>query len=1157
MKTTHRIAAAMAGATLLVALGVAVSFRAFHQIEASTEARKLTRARLIRAEDLSWALIGAENGQRGFMLTGDETLLEPYLAVRNQFTGHLAKLRQLTPTKAAQAHLDALAPLAQTKLVEMAQAIELRRRQGLAASVAIMGNGKGQHSLEAIRSEMRAFIRIEENDLAQHDAQFQANMRQLFALLASASLGTLLLALSFAFLFHRDSRQRLKNLVLLETQHLLELQQETNRQLQLTNGTLQVSEEKLAVTLQSIGDGVIATDAAGCVTLLNPLAERLTGWTQAAAAGHPVDEVFRIINQETRQPATVPIKEMLARGTIQGLANHTLLIARDRSECPIADSCAPIRDRGGQVVGAVLVFRDVTKDYLAQATARDSSALVQTILNSVEDGIITLRADDGHIETANPAASRMFGYVAAELIGGGFSRLIPELDRDRPNGSLEYYNGSAEARAAGRGREVVGRRKDGSTFPLEITLSDMRLGGALFFTGILRDITTRKRTEEVLFKAGALQRAIFNSANFSSIATDEKGIIQLFNVGAERMLGYAAAEVLNRITPADISDWQEVIQRAKELSTEQATPITPGFEALVFKASRGIEDIYELNYIRKDGSRFPAVVSVTALRDPQGTIIGYLLIGTDNTARKQIEAEQQQLAQRLRDQQFYTRSLFESNIDALITTDPDGIITDVNKQMEALTDCTRDELIGAPFKGYFTDPERAETSIKLALNQRKVTNYELTARARNGRETMVSYNATTFYDRDRKLQGVFAAARDVTERQRAEEELRRALAELAQASRLKDEFLANMSHELRTPLNAILGLSETLLEQCSGPLTPRQVKSVTTISTSGYHLLALINDILDLSKIEAGRLELYPETVKIDEFCQGCLAFVRTQALQKKIDVTFEPDGRVAKFTADPTRLKQVLVNLLTNAVKFTPEGGRIGLTVAAPAGEDVVRFTVWDTGIGIADQDTPKLFRAFTQIDSGLSRAQEGTGLGLALVAKLVELQGGNVAIASEPGHGSRFTVTLPRIASPTPADAVVPPVATEAVRRNDRRPLILLAEDNAANIQTVGGYLEDMGYAMHYAANGLLAVKLAHELRPALILMDIQMPVMDGLTAILEICADATLKDIPIVALTALAMPGDRERCLAAGATDYLSKPVSLKTLAALVARLVPEKP
>jgi PAS domain S-box-containing protein len=215
---------------------------------------------------------------------------------------------------------------------------------------------------------------------------------------------------------------------------------------------------------------------------------------------------------------------------------------------------------------------------------------------------------------------------------------------------------------------------------------------------IAGDVTLRRQAEEVLLKAGALQRAIFNSANFSSIATDAKGVIQIFNVGAERMLGYTAAEVMNKITPADISDPQELVARAKALSIELATTITPGFEALVFKASRGIEDIYELTYIRKDGSRFPAVVSVTALRDAQDAIIGYLLIGTDNTARKLVEAEQKKLDQRLRDQQFYTRSLIESNIDALMTTDPAGIITDVNKQMEALTGCTRDELIGAPFK---------------------------------------------------------------------------------------------------------------------------------------------------------------------------------------------------------------------------------------------------------------------------------------------------------------------------------------------------------------------------------------------------------------------------------------------------------------------------
>src|SRR5215208_3444658 len=367
------------------------------------------------------------------------------------------------------------------------------------------------------------------------------------------------------------------------------------------------------------------------------------------------------------------------------------------------------------------------------------------------------------------------------------------------------------------------------------------------------DVGDEVRSNEALRAARALQTAIFNSVNFSSIATDANGVIQIFNVGAERMLGYTAAEVMNQITPAEISDPQEVIARAKALSVELGTPITPGFEALVFKASRGIEDIYELTYIRKDGSRFPAVVSVTALRDAQGAIIGYLLIGTDNTARQQVEDEKKKLDQRLRDQQFYTRSLIESNIDAIMTTDPSGIITDVNKQMEALTGCTRDELIGAPFKGYFTDPDRAEAGIKLVLSQKKVTDYELTARARDGKKTVVSYNATTFYDRDRTLQGVFAAARDVTERKRVELELQQAKAVAESASRTKSDFLASMSHEIRTPMNAIIGIADLLAKT---QLSPEQSKYVQIFRRAGDNLLHLIDDILDLSKVKTSQIEL-------------------------------------------------------------------------------------------------------------------------------------------------------------------------------------------------------------------------------------------------------------------------------------------------------------
>jgi PAS domain S-box-containing protein len=1545
VKTTYKIAASLAGAALLVVLGVVVSFWAFRQIQDAAEARKRADVVINHAKDFLSEMKDAETGQRGYALTGDEAFLEPYLAVRDSVSRHLGELRQLTLINAAQEHLAALAPLMDAKLAEMSQVIELRRNHDTAGALAVVSGGQGKRLMDSMRAEMRAFIQIEEDALARQEAQFQSNMRRLFIIIATASLFTLLLTLAFAGLVYRETQHRLKNQVHLETQHLLELQTETNKQLQQANVTLQISEEKLEVTLNSIGDGVIATDDEGRVTRLNPLAEQLTGWTQAQATGRPVSEIFHIINQETRQPATMPVNDTLAQGTIHGLANHTLLIALGGKERAIADSCAPIRDRDGQVAGAVLVFRDITEEYAAQQALRDNAALIRTILNTVVDGIITLHANGGIIETVNPAAVRMFGYADAELIGQQFSVLIPELDRDQRNGhgSIEHYNANDETRATGVGREVLGRRKDGSIFPMEMAVSEMWLGGERYFSGILRDITARKRAEEALveagalqnaifnsanfssiatdekgviqifnvgaermlgytaaevmnkitpaeisdpqevierakalsqelettiapgfealvfkasrgiediyeltyirkdgsrfpaivsvtalrdaqggiigylligtdntarkravedrnrffalsadvlctlgfdgyfkdlnpawektlgytkaeilatpfiefihpddrqatlaeaekvsagkaliafenryrckdgsyrwfqwnvtpviqdrvmygaardvtkrkqeeaallkagalqsaifnsanfsyiatdakgviqifnvgaermlgytaaevidkitpadlhdpqevivrakalslelgttiapgfealafkasrgiediyeltkirkdgsrvpavvsvtalrdgqggiigylligtdntarkraeeallkagalqiaifnsanfssiatdekgviqifnvgaermlgytaaevmnkitpaeisdpreviarakalslelettiapgfealvfkasrgiedvyeltyirkdgsrfpavvsvtalrdgqggiigylligtdntarkraeealLKAGALQSAIFNSANFSSIATDEKGVIQLFNVGAERMLGYAAIEVLNKITPADISDSQEVITRAKALSVELATTITPGFEALVFKASRGIEDIYELTYIRKDGSRFPAVVSVTALRDAQGGIIGYLLIGTDNTARKQVEAEQKKLDQRLRDQQFYTRSLIESNIDALMTTDPQGIITDVNKQMEALTGCTRDELIGAPFKSYFTDPERAEAGIKLVLSEKKVTNYELTASARDGKKTVVSYNATTFYDRDRKLQGVFAAARDVTERKRFERSLQ-------EANRMKSEFLANMSHELRTPLNGIIGFSEFLIDEKPGKLNGKQSEYLKDVLNSANHLLQLINDVLDLAKVEAGKMELNAETFSLFKAVEEVCAVIKGIANKKQIRVAMEISPELEHVMLDQQKFKQVLYNLLSNAVKFTDAGGKVEI-VASPRNSNQFQVAVKDTGIGIKQEDLKRLFREFEQLDAGSARRFEGTGLGLSLTKKILEFQRGSIAVESEFGHGSTFTAVFPK---------------------------------------------------------------------------------------------------------------------------------------------------
>ena len=660
---------------------------------------------------------------------------------------------------------------------------------------------------------------------------------------------------------------------------------------------------------------------------------------------------------------------------------------------------------------------DNASDITARKQAEQAGALQRAIFNSANFSSIATDAQ-GVIQIFNVGAERMLGYMADEVM----NKITPADISDPREVIARAQALSAELATtitpgfealvfkASRGIEDIYEltyiRKDGSRFPAVVSVTALRdaQDNIIGYLLIGTDNTARKQAEEALLKAGALQRAIFNSANFSSIATDAQGVIQIFNVGAERMLGYTAAEVMNKITPADISDPQEVIARAQALSAELGTTITPGFEALVFKASRGIEDIYELTYIRKGGSRFAAVVSVTALRDAQDNIIGYLLIGTDNTARKLVEAEQKKLDQRLRDQQFYTRSLIESNIDALMTTDPSGIITDVNKQMEALTDCTRDELIGAPFKDFFTDPDRAEAAIRQVLTDKKITDYELTACARDGKTTVVSYNATTFYDRARTLQGVFAAARDITERKQVEAELEQARSVAESASRTKSDFLASMSHEIRTPMNAIMGVADLLAKTT---LSLEQDKYVKIVGRAGDNLLNLINDILDLSKVEASQLELERTGFSLSDLLEKVMEMVAVRAEEKGLVLLFEIAPNVStELVGDPTRLRQVLLNLVGNAIKFT-ETGEVSLKVTPDGNFSVptaLRFTITDTGIGIAEQQLRRVFEQFTQADSSTTRRFGGSGLGLTISKRLVELMGGRIWVERSSTPAASF---------------------------------------------------------------------------------------------------------------------------------------------------------
>ena len=945
---------------------------------------------------------------------------------------------------------------------------------------------------------------------------------------------------------------------------------QTNKAL-LKAGALQTA------ILTSANFSFIATDAEGIIQVFNIGAEHMLGYDAD-------DVIDKMSPDEISSPEDVisrskvlslefgvsigPGFESLVYKASRGIEDiyELTYIRKDGSQFPAVVSVTALRDSSDNIIGYLLIGSDNTARKEAEEELLRVGALQRAIFNSENFSSIATDAN-GVIQIFNVGAERMLGYSATEVM----NRITP-ADISDPQEIIARAKQLSDELAttilpgfdalvfkASRGIEDIYEltyiRKDGSRFPAIVSVTALRdaLNTIIGYLLIGTDNTARKEAENALLKAGALQRAIINSENFSTIATDAKGVVQIFNVGAERMLGYSAIDVLNRFTPAEISDPQELVTRAAALSAELGEPITPGFDALVFKATRGIEDIYELTYIRKDGSRFPAIVSVTALRDTQNEIIGYLLIGTDNTARKEIEEDQQHLSQRLRDHQFYTRSLFESNVDAIMTTDPSGIITDVNRQMEELTDCTRYELIGSPFKKFFTDPDLAEAAIKLALTKKEITNYELVAHARSGKLTAVSFNATTFYDRDRKLQGVFAAARDITESKRLElalqeknQELESARLVADKANLAKSEFLSSMSHELRSPLNAILGFAQ-LMESDPVPQSPTQKDWAAQILKAGWHLLQLINEILDLAKVESGQMTISQEPVSLAEVLLECRTMIEPQAQEHSIQLSFPTFSSPVFVRADRTRLKQVLINLLSNAIKYNSEPGMIDVKCSEKSNGSV-RTSIMDSGIGLSPEQLQELFVPFNRLgqDEG---SEQGTGIGLVVAKRLVELMEGVIGVESSVGKGSVFWFELASIAEPeiVGSNDAPEPVKPQSVR--EPQPYTLLyVEDNPPNMQLVeqiiARYPEIKMLSAEDAERG---IEIARQSLPEVILMDINLPGISGIEAMQILREDPLTASIPIIAISADAMQLDIDHGMEAGFFRYLTKPIKVDELMA----------
>jgi PAS domain S-box-containing protein len=775
----------------------------------------------------------------------------------------------------------------------------------------------------------------------------------------------------------------------------------------------------------------------------------------------------------------------------------------------------------------VAVNRDFAARARAAAALREAEERSRILLNTVVDGIIAID-EHGAIEGLNPAAERLFGWQEAEARGRNVSVLMPEPYAAEHNAYLARYLATGDAHVIGRTREVQGLRRDGTSFTMELALGELRLEGRRLFTGIVRDVSERRALEAVLRGSEERYRAVVEGLGEGVFVQEASGNIVEANAAAQRILGVTREELVGRHMAE--APWRTLREDGSPLPPEER-PAT-----VCLRTGQPVRNAV-IGALRPDGRLAWLLVNVRPMTwAPDGAVAAVVNSFADISRRKEAEVA-------VRENQARLQDFLDSAHDLIVSTGTDGRLQYVNRAWEAALGIRAVDALGRSLFD-FLEPachDRIRAAFRRVVAGETVGDLEATFLAHDGRRVTVLGSSNCRFEDGRPVatRNVF---RDVSEIARTQEALKRARDEAERANRAKSAFLANMSHELRTPLNSVIGFAGVLLKNRAGNLRTEDTEFLGRISENGKHLLGLINSILDLSKVEAGKVEVEVGVVELGRVVDEALALVAGQA-RPGVRVAAEVPAGLAPVTGDAGKLKQVVVNLLGNALKFT-EAGSVTVRVAAdPATGEPEYLEVRDTGIGIPADRQAAIFEAFQQADTSTARRFGGTGLGLTISKTLVELMGYRLEVESEEGRGSAFRVVF-RGVPPGPA-AAAPAGADRGVEPEDadlRGGLVLVIDDDADARELLARQIADLGPRTITAASGGEGLRLVRTERPDVVTVDLLMPGLTGWDVVRTMRADPDLRDIPAVVVSVVA----RERgATVPGAADLLNKPVDREEL------------